>query len=170
MMKRNEIRRARPDDAGEIAAVHIKSWQVAYKGILPAEFLESLNISNRTAYWRRVISEKESVLVAADGRVIGFCTPIVARGEQGWGEISAIYLDPDRWGEGWGRALLSAGEDDLASRSFDRALLWVLKDNHRARSFYEKSGWKLGKRFQLLEIGGAPVTEVRYEKKLAAGV
>ena len=63
-------------------------------------------------------------------------------------------------------APLGVGERDLAGAGFEEALLWVLEGNTRARDFYERQGWSKGKPIRLEEIGGRPVTEVRYEKSL----
>ena len=65
-----------------------------------------------------------------------------------------------------GSHLMAAGVTRLLGLGFDEALLWVLEDNQSARRFYESKGWVLSKRFQVLEIGGTPVTEVRYETSL----
>jgi len=42
-----QIRNAQPNDAFEVAMVHVTSWQVAYRGILPAEYLEELRVEDR---------------------------------------------------------------------------------------------------------------------------
>ncbi len=36
------IRRATPDDAKAIADVHGRSWQAAYRGLLPDEVIEQM--------------------------------------------------------------------------------------------------------------------------------
>ena len=49
------VRVATIEDAEAIAAIHLRTWQVAYEGIVPAEFLASLSIRERANMWRRVI-------------------------------------------------------------------------------------------------------------------
>ena len=100
-----------------------------------------------------------------DGVIAGFCAvgPSI---EEDWGEVYAIYLDPDRWGQGVGRALLAAGERALLDDGQWQALLWVLDRNVRAREFYERQGWVPGKPIRIENIGGADVNEARYEKVL----
>ena len=106
-------------------------------------------------------------MVAEDGGVIeGFCA-VGPSTEEDWGEVYAIYLDPDRWGQGVGRALLAAGESALLDDGQWQALLWVLDANVRARAFYERQGWVRGKPIRIENIGGADVNEARYEKVLA---
>lgn len=36
------LRSAAPPDAGDVARVHVRSWQAAYRGLLPADFLAGL--------------------------------------------------------------------------------------------------------------------------------
>jgi len=43
------LRPAEPRDALEVARVHIRTWQVAYRGLVPDEYLDSLNIEDRAA-------------------------------------------------------------------------------------------------------------------------
>lgn len=149
-------------DAPALAEVHVESWQHAYKGVFPDEFLRSLDRDRREEWWRRFITDGARVHVIGDGRVVGFCHAGVSD-EAGWGEIFAIYLHPDHWGLGLGRELLLAGQRTITESGLTRALLWVLEDNQRGRAFYERQGWRVGKPFRVEEIGGTQVTELRYE-------
>lgn len=150
-------------DADRLARIHIETWQVAYRGILADEYLDSLQVGPRIRWWERFITNGTTVHVAeSDQNVVGFCS-VGASGDRGWGEVFAIYVHPSRWDEGHGRRLIEAGEDALREEGFARALLWVLEGNHRARSFYERQGWSLGRPFRVEEIGGVQVGEVRYE-------
>jgi hypothetical protein len=45
------IRPATAEDAAGIAAVHVRSWQVAYRGQLPDALLDSLSVDQRTRWW-----------------------------------------------------------------------------------------------------------------------
>lgn len=160
------IRRAVPDDAARIAMVQIETWQFAYRGLLTDDFLDSLRLEPRTRWWDRFLYGRSTVHVSeADEEVVGFCS-VGPSDDAGWGEVFAIYVHPDRWGQGHGRRLIEAGEMSLREAGFGRALLWVLAANHRARSFYEGQGWTLGPRFRVEEIGGVQVSEVSYETGL----
>jgi ribosomal protein S18 acetylase RimI-like enzyme len=159
----NEIRRAVPDDAGRLARVHVETWREAYRGILPGNYLDSLSVAPRVGWWKRYVGNDAVVHVAeVDAAVVGFCS-VGASDLDGWGEVFALYVHPTEWGEGHGRRLIEAGEVSLRDAGFTRALLWVLERNDRARSFYERQGWRMGKPFRVEEIGGAQVSEVRYE-------
>jgi len=152
---------AKPGDAEELAEVHVASWQKAYEGILADRFLDGLDRARRAAWWGRFLEEGGLVHVLGTP-IAGFCH-VGASDEPEWGEVFAIYVHPDRWGEGVGHQLLRAGEHTLRELGHDRALLWVLRDNERGIHFYDRHGWKRGGPIRLEEIGGVQVTELRYE-------
>lgn len=165
------IRRATPGDAVGLAEAHIATWQHAYRDIFPDEFLDGLDMPGRVAWFQTSI-DHGSVILVAEGHerpVIGFCSVGSARADEGWGEVYAIYVHPDGWGQGHGYALLRAGEDALYGMGHHAALLWVVEQNRRARDFYLRQGWALGDRFVVEEIGGVSVTEVNYVKDLLTG-
>lgn len=160
------IRPAMPGDAALLGRLHIETWQIAYEGLFAGDFLEGLDVPARISWFERNIRNGRNVLVAEEGTdLVGFCF-IGESAETGWGEVYAIYVHPDFWGDGYGRRLLEAAEHELSQLGFTRALLWVLEPNGRARTFYERQGWTLGKPIRIEEIGGAQVNEVRYEREL----
>lgn len=158
------VRRATQSDAGALGRIHIETWQIAYAGMFPSEFLAGLDLSARVKWFQRNIKQHRPVLVADEGEgAVGFCFAGDSS-EPGWGEVYAIYVHPDHWGQGHGRDLLIAAEDLIRSAGLDRGLLWVLEPNRAAREFYESQGWVLGRPRRIEEIGGTQVNEVRYEK------
>ena len=56
------IRAARVADAPQIALVHVRSWQCAYRGLLPQVYLDGLDPVQRVGRWERSLAE------ATDGR------------------------------------------------------------------------------------------------------
>jgi hypothetical protein len=56
MMGVMDIRTARMQDVPEIAAVHVRSWQAAYRGLLPQAYLDGLDPGQRTGQWEQVLS------------------------------------------------------------------------------------------------------------------
>lgn len=160
------IRPAHAGDERHLAVAHITSWQHAYREQFPAEFLESLDLDRRAEWFETQIARGAGLLVAEDsGKPVGFSL-IGDSGDDGWGELLAIYVHPDWWGAGHGHELMIASERELTSLGFDRAMLWVLESNQRARDFYERHGWALAKPIRLEDIGGRQVTELRYERAL----
>jgi GNAT superfamily N-acetyltransferase len=80
------------------------------------------------------------------------------------GELYAIYLDPQCWGQGLGRKLLAHATRRLLSHGYSIAILWVLESNRRARRFYEIAGWTLDGATKLENIpDGIELREVSYQ-------
>ncbi|MEV4532285.1 GNAT family N-acetyltransferase [Asanoa sp. NPDC049518] len=47
------IRPETPDDIDDVAAVHVRAWQIAYAGIIPKEVLDALDPAQRAAQRRQ---------------------------------------------------------------------------------------------------------------------
>lgn len=156
-----------------IGLVHVRSWQVTYRGSFPQEFLDRLDPVQRGDRWRQFLEQgpgdSESVLVADVGRsVVGFANLGPSRDEHanGVGELRAIYLLPEYWGKGVGRDLMTAVLGTLADLGFEQATLWVLDRNTRARRFYEAAGWEADGATKCDRSQGFPIAEVRYRHRL----
>ncbi|MEU8618459.1 GNAT family N-acetyltransferase [Streptomyces sp. NPDC048623] len=170
------IRRALPTDAAAVAAVHVRSWQAAYRDLIPAPYLDGLDVTERTEAWRARLTAPDGpvVLVAEDasGRVEAFsCFRPWPPGEgDGDGsldplvtaELAALYAAPEAWGRGVGRALLVATVDAMGAAGFRGAGLWVFEDNARARGFYEEAAWRPDGVSVTEETGGRLLRELRY--------
>ena len=119
------IRDATVADAQAIGEVHVRSWQAAYAGLIPADFLAGLSVQARAASWARLIADGGSVLVAEDdGVIVGFAA-------YGPGRLFALYLLPEQWGRGLGRALHDRVVEELPG---DSAVLGVLSTTERAKT------------------------------------
>jgi GNAT superfamily N-acetyltransferase len=81
-----------------------------------------------------------------------------------FGELLAIYVDPDHMGTGVGRLLIAAARERLRRVGVTSAALWVLDGNARARRFYERDGWRFDGARRMETYGNAPVDEVRYRR------
>jgi len=166
------IRAAADHDAQAIAEVHVRSWQRAYRGLLPDDFLAGLSVARRQAGWARAIGVDDPTLLVgeADGRVAGFVAIGRSRdadARTGDHEIMALYVLPERWSSGLGRGLWLKARDALLARGATRASLWVLAGNERAIRFYRAAGFEPEPGVErTVELGGAPVREVRYVRRL----
>jgi ribosomal protein S18 acetylase RimI-like enzyme len=166
-----QLRPAAPADAGQIAAVHVRSWQVGYRGLLPDEYLDRLRPEERAERYllgTEDPSQPYTMVAIEKGAICGFATTAPARDSdaQGQGELCALYVDPASWGRGVGRALLFAAHRRLAGRAFDHGVLWVLVGNERAQRFYRAHGWAADGSRRLDHVWGAAVDEVRYRREL----
>jgi GNAT superfamily N-acetyltransferase len=169
------VRSAEVGDAAAIARIHTASWQVAYAGQLPDDFLRNISVESREQAWARrlrvadhpgvmLVVEDESVLagfVALNPSRDGDAKPDTA-------ELQAIYLHPDRWGRGLGQLLHDRAMAALADRGYRDVTLWVLETNARARRFYGKAGWSPdgATKTDTIADGAVVLDEVRYRKPL----
>lgn len=171
-MRGIQIRLATVDDAQGVANVHVRSWQHAYQGQIPAEHLRSLSIATRAQRWREILrnpAPHSQLLVAVEREgedsIIGFCGVGPCRDDDAapsTGEIYAVYVAPDQTGRGVGSALLRAGVAALAQQGSMRMTLWVLATNSAAQQFYRRHGFMPDGTRKTESIGGADVVEVRY--------
>jgi ribosomal protein S18 acetylase RimI-like enzyme len=176
-------------DCGEIGEVHLRSVRQAYRHIYAAAVLDSRSVTQSQAFWRELLARGEAQLfVARDEQqaprrtqraagerslVAGFTAFGASRDEGAaphCGEIWAIYVAPERWGQGVGRALCSAAFARLRADGFSRVTLWVLAENERAIRFYRGVGFApepaSARRF---ERDGAQIGELRMTRSLSEG-
>jgi len=140
------IRAARPGDEADVARMHVRSWQSAYAGLLPAEFLAGLDPARRAQSYNFSIERSDpfsTMVVEEGGRVLGFATAGPSRGRDtaGAGELFGLYVDPDHWRRGLGKLLMADSYAQFVRLGFTEAVLWVLEGNWRAEAFYRAEGW-----------------------------
>ena len=130
------IRPATTADAEAIARVDIASWRGAYSEILSDSYLSSLDVN-----------ERADALDAEPGDL----------------EIYAIYLHPRAWGSGVARDLMRTVLDGLAPGTV--VSLWILEGNERAQHFYRRHGFQPDGTERIDDIGGQPLTQLRFRKR-----
>ncbi len=169
------IRRATTDDAARIAEAHVRSWQGAYRGLIPQDYLDRLDPAQRLARWEEILASVNwsagGVLVAEqDSCVAGFASfgPTRDNDEDPSlvGEVMAIYVVPAAWRTGLGRELMTASLAGLAAAGYAQATLWVLDSNDRARRFYEAAGFSSDGAVKEDESRGFVLRELRYRRSL----
>ena len=138
-----EIRPFAQDETDAVSLVRVRSWQSGYAGIVPEEFLDSLDPAEFAARLRDAKRPAGAGALCAveDGRIVGHAAYGPYRSEDGThGELYSIYVLPERWGTGAGHRLFAAARERLTTAGFPDMRLWVLEENHRARRFYERQG------------------------------
>jgi RimJ/RimL family protein N-acetyltransferase len=167
------IRPLRPSDADLLGDVHVRAWQTAYRGLLPDDYLDGLNIAERAARWAEALTNPPWPRGARfgaeqEGEVVGFVLvgPAIGDDTSQIGEVYALNVDPDHWGSGIGKGLLDVGVAFLRDTGFTEAVLWVLPGNSRARRFYEVAGWRHDGAHRRQEVLGIEVDEIRYRRAL----
>jgi GNAT superfamily N-acetyltransferase len=165
------LRAAESADAMSVAHVHVRSWQSAYRGFLPNEYLDQLRPEDRAQRYdfaTRDPRKPQTIVAVEAGLIRGFATTAPSRDPDlaGHGELFALYVDPDYWGRGMGMALVSAARHRLVGLGFANALLWVLMGNVRADRFYRSDQWTPDGLQRTDTVWGMTVNEIRYQRKL----
>jgi ribosomal protein S18 acetylase RimI-like enzyme len=166
------VRLAALADAESIATIHVRSWQKAYRGIVPDDFLQALSIERRTETWQAVLLKQTSDVWVAEenGRLLGWISVGKSRdadADAATAELWAVYVDPGKFRRGVGRALWLQAEGHLRSMMFSAVTLWVLQANQSALTFYERMGFlrEPGSE-KTIEIGGSQLIETRLRRRL----
>lgn len=144
-----KLRRAGPDDAGDVADIHIASWRETYAGMMPPETLAALDRAEWAQRWRANLSDDDpaaaTFLAEDENGPAGFGLCRRQRSEKllplGFsGEITSLYLLRRVQRRGAGRRLLAAMAGHLLAHGCDSAAVWVFRDAAHARAFYEAHG------------------------------
>jgi GNAT superfamily N-acetyltransferase len=158
-----QVRRARPEDAPAIGAIHRIAWQDSYPGILPDSYLAGLDQRRIAAgYLRGMLARRggEAIFVACtqDGEAVGFASAARARREGiAEGEIETLYLLPDWREQGIGRRLMRASAAHLSAIGCSSAMLWVLSANGSGWFYRHLGGRPVGR--EVIHFGGCSVEQ-----------
>jgi ribosomal protein S18 acetylase RimI-like enzyme len=168
------VRGVEPEDAAELAAVHVAAWQAAYRGLMSIEFLDGISVEQWQARWFESLNGDElpPVRVAVwDGAVVGFCLVATPSRDEDTGEdfaeIVALNVRPDAWRSGVGTALMQDALDRFRNDGWRMVSLWVADGNERAVRFYTRLGFAFDGASTTHEASGA--REVRMRLLLTTG-
>ena len=156
------IRKAKEEDAKEIAYVNAYTWLTTYKGLMPDELLEERvkKIDDRVPKIINAIKTKDNFYVALDGnKVVGIMSYGKSRNQDyiDSGEIKSIYILKDYQGLGLGKSLFMTGTKELLNMGFNSMILNVLEGND-AFLFYQKyDGKKVSEKID--DFGGTILKE-----------
>ncbi len=155
-----ELRPAVPADVLPVATIHVRAWQEAYRGLMPADYLAHLRPEDRAARYTFGRPDGPQTTVALrDGLVLGFATILGP-------ELAALNVDPTAWRTGIGTALLVHARASIAATGAPAAHLWMLVGNTRAQRFYARDGWHLTTTVRQATVWGTSVEEVELRRPL----
>jgi len=158
------IREGTVSDVHDIARVHVAAWKTTYHGIVPQQYLDSLDVAARAEAWKDWLDEGKSHLYVAvnDKELCGFISGGTLREpiEDFDAEIYAIYLLPKDKGRGTGKVLMQRLAETLRIGGFTQVAVWVLVENPSC-GFYEHLGGSQIAQKQI-RIGDADLLEVAY--------
>ena len=132
------IRKAIKDDARQIAEILVEDWQIAYRGIIDDDYLDSMSVEERY----KIESQRYNIYMVAEiGKEIsGFSWNEMISDEEADCEIIALYVRNAKRSSGIGRALFRNSIDFFKASGKKKMIVWCLKENYEARKFYEKMG------------------------------
>lgn len=155
------------DEAKQTSKLFQKSWQDAYKGILPDVFLD--NIPENAWVKRLNESGRHNLIFEDDNNVVqaavSYGRPRDTR-MLGCGELMALYVSPDYKGYSVGKTLLNAAENELKKMGYGKIYLWCLADDENAQKFFEHFGWRNIATERFVEIAGEEYKYLLYQKNL----
>lgn len=132
------VRRAAVDDVDAVREIGLKTWPVAYDGLVSPEF-----IADGLAQWwspeavERGITRGITLVAVVDEQVVG----MVGLGQEaGFWVMWKLYVLPGYQGQGVGKALLDGAIGALPVGT-DQLLLDVLVGNEQAIRFYRRNGF-----------------------------
>jgi ribosomal protein S18 acetylase RimI-like enzyme len=158
------VRRARPDDASEMARVIVRAWRETYRGIVPDHVLDDPGFqSARERFWTAALTDpryrRNRIAVAErDGVMIGVAMsgPVDDPAVEWTQHLYVLYVVAAEHGSGAGPALLDAvvdPDEDVA--------LWVADPNPRAQAFYRRHGFVADGTVQVDENGVRDIRMLR---------
>ena len=143
------------------AYVHWKSWQESYRGIVDDGYLDRMTLAQTE---EKAFRWRDNILVAKDGeRVVGFVGYGSASGEEGAGEIFALYVLEEYQKRGIGYTLMREALSLL--KGCRVVYLWAFKENAKAICFYERVGFRQDGTEKELVLG-SPVKGIRMTMEL----
>jgi RimJ/RimL family protein N-acetyltransferase len=151
------IRLAVPADAPDMAEVHMRSWEVAYKNIIPAEYINQKN-ATRHALYARVITDDNtnSYIIQYAGKTIGIMKIAPPQdddvGDDFYG-LHYIYLHPDYFRMGIGTQAMEFAFEKARCIGKTGMIVWVFDENINSIRFYEKCGFHTDGKIMNSEYG-----------------
>ncbi|MDX1402037.1 MAG: GNAT family N-acetyltransferase [Kiloniellales bacterium] len=146
-----DIRYAMPEDAPQIASLHVLSWRASYRGVLPDSFLDGEIDQERGAAWEKFFSAPPPgaaafVAYGENGDLMGFLA--MERGNEGGYDavIENLHVSPRAQGRGLGKRLLGRAASHLIENNGTAVCLWVYEQNRPAIDFYLRLGGRIDAR------------------------
>jgi GNAT superfamily N-acetyltransferase len=168
-----QVRPMRESDIEAVSAVRVNGWKAAYAGLVPASYLDRMNVADdarkRREWFGRSDGHAENLVAESGGEIVGWAALGPSRDDdrrEGDGELRAIYLQPAVIGTGVGKALMVRALAWMGEQGFDRVTLWVLDGNARARRFYEGFGFAPDGSSLLWHVEDVELPELRYCREL----
>ena len=163
------IRLAVPGDAAEMAEVLMRSWEVAYKGIIPDEYIREKNAGRPEQYkWAVTAKNTDSYIIRRDGKTVGIMRIAPPQDDDtgdDFYELHYIYLHPDYYRQGIGTKAMAFAFDIARNLGKKYMVVWVFADNVNSVKFYEKCGFQADGKTAMRDFGKM-LTSIRMKRIL----
>lgn len=138
------IRPARINDALQITTIGYNCWQDSYKGILPDQFLQSINLQQQIKRTEVAINNDSTHFIVASNSndsIVGYCSfgPSKRSIFPSHYEIHSIFLMQKERSKGLGSLLLY--EAELRMISEKPVAVKIIKGNLKAIKFFNSNGY-----------------------------
>ena len=160
-------RTAHSEDAEAIAALHARSWQQHYRGILHDAYLDQDIEADRRSVWRERLQHPPSnqhIVVATEGDGLGGFACTYAQHDPQWGaRLDNLHVTSGWQRRGVGCALMHVSAQWVRQRETEEGLyLWVFEKNAVARTFYDRRGGIKQEETTVENPGGGYAAVLRY--------
>ena len=136
------IREARSGDIENIARLYVTNWKKTYGDLLPADYLEGLDIPHGMEKWSRFMERPgHHVFVAYDdSRFLGFgaCSP--EPDIESCMYLDSLHVSAEAQGKGVGTKLIRTIADHSIDTGCSKMSICIVRGNERARDLYCKLG------------------------------
>ena len=124
-------------DVFAIARFQTTVWNEAYRGLVPASYLERTTVADRELRWADRIGLRDILLAERGADIVGVASSSTRTDERPGPrlELNSLYVAHGMRSGGLGSRMLSELLRDAP------AVLWVFSANSRAISFYEGCGF-----------------------------
>ncbi|MBM6745505.1 GNAT family N-acetyltransferase [Drancourtella massiliensis] len=164
------IRRMTKEDIPDMVNIQVRSWQIAYRGIVDDSYLDSIDIEEKISKREQDYLETEFIVAEEDSKIVGFCrytdnnqfSPFMSDIDC---ELIALYVAPSLKRKGIGKKLFEYTKNDLINRERESMIIWCLKDNEPSKKFYQKMGGKIVAE-KAVDMGGKTYYEVGFAYKI----
>lgn len=165
-MENIKIRNIEEKDIPSVVDIKISGWQVAYKGIIEDNILNSMNREKIIEKLKNNYKENGFIVAELNNEIVGFCsyidnnkfTPDITYIDC---ELSALYVKPNLKYNGIGTKLFRFVTNEFKNKNKTKMILWCLKDNEPSKKFYTKMGGEIIKE-RIIEIGQKSYYEVGF--------
>jgi ribosomal protein S18 acetylase RimI-like enzyme len=167
----NNIRAASTKDVEAIAKIHVDSWEAAFEGLMPEQYIADFSLEKRINEWRSIIDNKKEVVLVVErsNQVIGFLS--YTNNENRLPKsilLSKLYISPSVYQKGLGTLLLTQLFSTLTGYAIEQVSLYVLDSNISAINFYKKHGFEETGDAVKEDFEGQTITDIEMIKKMAA--